>query len=267
MSDIFTFSRKRQRITPFDRSAEMRFYLDNNVILRSIPTLSRYAKASTSFDIVRANIILRGLINKMTIEEAYASVYASDMEEAIMRKEKEEIAEKLSEQIVDLPYFDEDGERILIPFFSRSINKIYDKEPWKLQEQPYKALLNEFEAISCDPFDTYGDDLYNSLFTKLIRLKKTKEGSAYYDYDAWCIYFVNKEGRLDAALYLFDRDLKNPAPNHMIEKLLPVVNAYYAGKRDEFYASLVDNRLLSSKLLGKYFLKKNPQKTEDDEGK
>ena len=250
--DFFTLCRKRQRRTSFNTSTEMRFFLDNNIILRTNPLFARYASGGQPFDIVRANIILRGLINKRIIEETYRKYNSDNIVESLSKEDREKMTKEMQEAISDLPYFEEDDAKIYIPFFSRSINRIYEKDFYKLVENPYKSLLNEFEAISSDPFDFYKDDLYNSLFTKLIRLKKTKEGSAYYDYDARCIYFVNKGGRLEESLPLFDRDLKHPAPNHMIEKLIPVVNAYYANKKDEFFLSLVDNRLISSRLLGDY---------------
>ncbi len=250
--DFFTLTRKRQRRTHFNRSSEMQFFLDNNILLRSNPMFMTYANAQRSFDIVRANIIIRGLINKKTIEKIYFSLMEGQLLETINKEQKEEVSKKVQAAISDLPYAFDQESKIYIPFFSRSINRIYEKDFWKLEEMPYKSLLKDFESIISDPFDLYGDDLYNSIFTKLVRLKKTREGSAFYDYDALAIYFVNKGGRLEEAIYLFDKDLRKPSPNHMIGKLIPVVNAYYSGNKDAFFAELVKNRLISSRLLAKH---------------
>lgn len=251
--DFFTLAKKKQRATPFNKSSEMRFFMDNNIILREVPTFSRYAKGGSTFDVIRANIIIRALINKTAIEKAYFKL----TEGGVLKKDytfedRSKIMKEVAKSIEGLPYFEEKGKKIYVPIFSRSLNRIYSEEFNRLEERPYKDLIDDFEAVSCDPFDTYGDELYNSLFTRLIQLKKTEKGSAYYDYDAWSIYFVNSAGRLEVSLNLFDRDLMRPAPNHMIDKLIPVVDAYYNEKPDEFFHELVKNRLISSSLVAKH---------------
>ena len=220
--DFFTLAKKKQRQTPFNRSSEMRFFLDNNIILREIPLYSRYAKGGNPFDVIRANIILRALINKEMIEKSYFKVTGGGLlKKDLTSSDKARINAEVANTISSLPYFNDEGSKIFVPIFSRSLNNIYSTSFYRLEERPYKDLIKHFEEVSCDPFDTYGDELYNSLFTRLIQLRKTEVGSAYYDYDAWSIYFVNKNGRLEVCLPLFDRYLKNPAPNHMISKLLP----------------------------------------------
>ncbi|MCR5079662.1 MAG: hypothetical protein K6B65_07090 [Bacilli bacterium] len=259
--DFFSLCKAKQRRTPFDLSSEMRFFLDNNIILRNSPNYSYLAKTGShsTFDVVRANIVLRGLINKTFIERAYFKITQGGiLKKDLSLEDREKFLQQIQKEIAELPYYEEDGQRIYVPIFVHSINSIYASDFFKFEEKPYKDLINEFEAISIDPFDTYGDELYNSLFTKLVQLKKTEEGSAYYDYDAWSIYFVNKGGRLEACLPLFDKYLRNPAPNHMIEKLIPVVNCYYENKRDLFFKTLVDNRLISSTLLVKHLGANNP---------
>ena len=251
--DFFTLAKKKQRKTPFNRSSEMRFFLDNNIVLREVPLFSRYAKGGSTFDVIRANIILRALINKETIEKTYFKITGGGLlKKDLTAMEKMKVSENVANAISSLPYYNDNGNKIFVPIFSRSLNEIYSSNFSRLEELPYQDLIKNFEEVSCDPFDTYGDELYNSLFTRLIQLKKTEVGSAYYDYDAWAIYFVNKNGRLEVCLPLFDRYLRNPAPNHMIGKLLPVVDAYYADDRTRFFNELVMNKLISSTLLAKH---------------
>ena len=252
--DFFTLAKKKQRKTPFNRSSEMRFFLDNNIVLREVSLFSRYAKGGSTFDVIRANIILRALINKETIEKTYFKITGGGvLKKDLTIAERARITDAVAKSIASLPYYNDNGSKIFVPIFSRSLNEIYATNFSRLEERPYKDLIKQFEEVSCDPFDTYGDELYNSLFTRLIQLKKTEVGSAYYDYDAWSIYFVNKDGRLEVCLPLFDRYLKNPAPNHMVRKLLPVVDAYYDDDSNKFFNELVVNKLISSTLLAKHF--------------
>ena len=258
--DFFSLCKAKQRRTPFNLSSEMRFFLDNNIMLRNNSNYSYLAKVGShsTFDVVRANIVLRAMINKAYIERAYFKMTQGGiLKKDLSPEDRSKYLKEITNEIAELPYFEYEGQRIYVPIFVPGINTIYANDFFKFEEKPYKDLMNDFDAISVDPFDTYGDEIYNSLFTKLIQLKKTDKGSAYYDYDAWSIYFINKEGRLEVCLPLFDRYLKNPAPNHMIEKLIPVVNCYYEGNREAFFESLVENRLISSKLLAKYQSKKD----------
>jgi hypothetical protein len=81
----------------------------------------------------------------------------------------------------------------------------------------------------------------------LVEVRKNPSGSAFYDFDAEAVYFVNLQGRLDAKLCLFDRSLHHPSHNHMLKRLFPVVDAYYANDRETMIKALVDNKLISSK--------------------
>ncbi len=113
---------------------------------------------------------------------------------------------------------------------------------------PYKKLLKDYEAALIDPFDYYGAALYDSYFTKLVILRKTKNSMAAYDYDAECIYFINEEGRLDAKIALFDKGLTKPLKNHMIPRIQKVVDAYYENDRDKMLNVLLKEKLISDAL-------------------
>ncbi len=248
--DLFLTLEKKQRKTHFERSDEMTFFLNNSGALADYPIFSYYRKADTPFQIERANIILRSLQAKQNIDEGLKIAKAKSV--GLGEEEKARIFQETMEPILDkLPYHVHEGERIYIPFFSKSINRLYAKDWLKLVSSPYKRLLRNFDSILIDPFDYYGDDLFESLFTKLVRVKKTDEGSAFYDYDSFSIYFVNKQGRLDCQCCLFDRYLKEQNRNHMMERVQPVVEAYYKGDVEELKRFLVEKKLISSRLIYK----------------
>ena len=248
--DLFATLEKKQRKTHFQMSDELSFYLENSGVLVDYPIFSCFRKAESPFQIERANIVLRSLQAKQMIDEGVR--VARSKSSGMNEKDRERVFKETMTPILDkLPYHIHEGERIYIPFFSKSINRLYASEWTKLVSSPYKRFLKNFDSILIDPFDYYGDDLFESLFTKLVRVKKTEEGSAFYDYDSFTIYFVNKQGRLDCQCCLFDRYLKDHNRNHMMERIQPVVDAYYKGDVEEFKSFLVKNKLISSRLIYK----------------
>ena len=48
---------------------------------------------------------------------------------------------------------------------------------------------------------------------------------------------------------LFDKYLKHPSYSHMLERIKPVINAYFKASRSEFIEALYKNGLISSKLI------------------
>ena len=248
--DLFLTLEKKQKETRFERSDEMAFFLNNSGALADYPIFSFYRKADAPFQILRANIILRSLQAKQKIDDGVRAAKVKSV--GLGEEEKLRIFKETMEPILrKLPYHVHEGEKIYIPFFSKSINRLYAKDWLKLVSSPYKRLLRNFDSILIDPFDYYGDDLFESLFTKLVRVRKAEEGSAFYDYDSFSIYFVNKQGRLDCKCCLFDRYLKEQNRNHMMERIRPVVDAYYEGNAEEFKSFLVEYKLISSRLIYK----------------
>ncbi|MBO4703633.1 MAG: hypothetical protein J5617_02245, partial [Bacilli bacterium] len=100
-----------------------------------------------------------------------------------------------------------------------------------------------------DPFDTYGSELYNSHFSRLVKVKQEDKETAFFHYDTNTIYFVNEQGRLDGTVVLFDRYLRRPSYSHMLERIRPVVDAYFNFDREGFINALYDNGFISSHLL------------------
>ena len=138
--------------------------------------------------------------------------------------------------------------KIYIPFFNRAINQIYSLEPLKLLEEPYISLEDNYQNSSNDPFDTYGAELFNSFFTKLVKVGTNGKEIAYFHYDTNTIYIVNEQGRLDLKIVLFDRYIKKPNLNHMLERITPVVDKYFADDREGFIEALLENKFISKKM-------------------
>lgn len=251
--DLFeTLQKKQKRNSGFNSGAENRFFLAHFALLNTLENYKWYYRAQKPFDILRANIILRGIINKKIIDEAYVSASRAVHTRggSMTEKEKSAIIAAVDETKESLDYFVSGDTKIYIPVLPRSINAIYDSEVTRLGEKPLKAMRGAgLQAVAIDPFDTYGYEVFDSNFTNLILVKKTPSSAAFFDYDSLCIYIINTQGRLDATIALFDRYLGRRNTNHMMERILPVVDAYYRDDREAMINYLVQNQLISSRLI------------------
>ena len=82
-----------------------------------------------------------------------------------------------------------------------------------------------------------------------MKIKTVDKETAFFHYDTNTIYFVNEQGRLDAGLVLFDRYIRHPSYSHMLERIKPVVDAYFAFDRDGLIDALFMNGFISNRLL------------------
>ena len=146
---------------------------------------------------------------------------------------------------------DEKEGRIYIPFFPKSINLLYLHEPERLNEYPYTDLFKSFVTLIIDPFDTYGNKLYNTKFTNLVLIENKNNVMAYFHYDTLTIYLINDQGRLDSKIVLFDRYLKKIDTENILERIKPVVDAYYEHNVQNLIKNLENNGFISSKMLFK----------------
>lgn len=243
---IFETLKKEQGKTNFLSSEEWRYYTANSASLASLPPFEYLIRAATTFDIVRANIVIRSLFGKRKIEKAYEEGLA-------LRKKtpKFDLNGFVEASKAGLPYLEVGTTKVYVAFFPLSVNHIYDRDLGKLGEPPFDALLAHYDALLGDPFDTYGPALFGSLFTRLAPVLETEEGTAFYDYDAERLYFVNLQGRLDAMVCYFDKSIVNPQRTRILERSIPVAEAYYAHDRNAFIRALSEGRLVSSSLLHK----------------
>jgi len=239
---------KAKKRKAFKQSEEYRFFLEYRHFLTKMPRfLFLYDSLEDDFSIMRANIILYSYINKLSMEEEI-----NNLKDYINTNNKNNHANFLKayhELIVDRPYYQDGSNKIYIPFFTRALNQTYYDDPEKLLVPPYIGLMNEFNETIIDPFDTYGSELYNSPFSRLVKIKNEGKETAFFHYDTNTIYFVNEQGRLDARLVLFDRYIRHPSYSHMLERIRPVIDAYFAFDREGMIRLLHKNGFISSHLL------------------
>ena len=248
MKKLFSYiASKAKKRKDFEKSAEYRFFLENRHFLTKIPRfLTFYDIEGEPFEVMRANIVLQAYLNKVKMEEEIRnlSTYIN-----VNKKNHNHFVKSFHEIISEQPYYQDGEDKIFIPFFTRSLNQIYHDDPEKILTYPYNGLADNFKDTIIDPFDTYGSELYNSQFSRLVKIKQVEKETAFFHYDTNTIYFINEQGRLDTSVVLFDRYIRHPSYSHMLERIKPVVDAYFAFDRDKFIMALHDNGFISSHLL------------------
>lgn len=249
---FYDFLALKQRETHFFKSDEMSFFLANRVVLAPFENMNRFLKASDPFQIVRANILIRGLLNKKTIEKLYHEKTKKRGGYTSLTLEK-----FMEMGMSDLPYFYYQGDKIYLPFFSLAINRIYSRDFAKLSKEPYVNLFSTFEPLLIDPFDYYGNAIYDSYFTKLVKIAEREKTIVCFDYDADALYFIDDQGRLDAKLALFDKYLEKVNKTHMIKRLQNVSNVYFVGDREELITALLENGFISLRFISEFQKKEN----------
>ena len=90
--------------------------------------------------------------------------------------------------------------------------------------------------------------MYASPFTHLIKIKEDKTSCAFYHPDFETIFIINDQGRLDIAIPLFDKYLKERDHHLLMKRVANVVDDFYSNERKKFVRSLRDNGLISSKM-------------------
>ena len=248
MKRLFSYlALKAKKRKTFEQSEEFHFFINNRHVLMHLPQFIHfYDTENDPFQIMRANIILYAYFNKIKMEEEIQSLgtYLSSNE-----KNHAKFVQSYHEIISELPYYQENKDKIYIPFFPRALNQIYANEPEKLLTSAYSGLQDNFKGTLIDPFDTYGSELYNSHFSRLVKISTNDRETAFFHYDTNTIYFVNEQGRLDAGIVLFDKYIRHPSYSHMLERIKPVVDAYFAFDREALLRTLNENGFVSNHLL------------------
>ena len=244
--------RKALKRNSFKKSDEYRYFLENRFQLEKFPNYRFLINSeNNSFDVMRANIILRGIENKKEIESEIKSL-ATYLDKNNKDNHLKFIS-TIRDRIIDLPYYSDGTTKIYIPFFTKTLNSVYIKEPEKLLTFPYDKLEKDYIDSIIDPYDTFSYHIYNSSFTRLVFLgtSNSKNEAAFFHYDTNIIYIINKQGRLDQKIVLFDKYIKHPNFSHMLNRIKPVISAYFACSRTEFVESLFKSGFISARLLYK----------------
>ncbi len=248
MMGLYETLRKCQAKTRYYDSEEWAYYAANSPVLSSLPGFEFLLKPEDTFDVVRANVVIRGYFAKRKLESAYKT--------ALSAKKKDpsfDVKAALDKVRSGLPYFERGSEVIYIPFFAGSVNRLYGGDMSLLEKAPYDSLLRKFEGLLIDPFESYGPRLYASLFTRLTPVYEDARsgGMAFYDFDAERLYFVNSQGRLDAMLCYFDKYMRSVSKTGVLVRSLPVAEGYYAGDKRALLRALSGGKLVSAYLLSR----------------
>jgi hypothetical protein len=218
-------------------SVEQAFYDQNATLFNA--TLSVFNDNSSVFGIVRSDIVLRGLLNKKKIDDE-VEIYS---------------AEQLSSAAVNeaihagLPYLEKGTERIYIPSYSPSINQKYAFDLPSLKAFPYLALVKDSQASLVDPFETYGNLLYDSPFTRLVKLETHDvDSNVFYHPEFKDLFVIDNYGGLEQEIPIFDERMKTMDGSHLFDRLELLMKDYYANERDDFLHHLFTLNLISKPL-------------------
>jgi len=263
MSKLSEFLYKRQYKNYFWLEEEYAFYRKYKKLIPSYPCFAAYkpSKIKKPFDVIRANIVLRGLLNKKIIED---EIKKRKLLLKIRAVSIESILEGVKEKANELPAFiDKDGNKILIPFFKPHLNEIYLNRIDNLLRYPYLKLRKYYADICVDPFDSYGPELYNSIFCKMIKIDQKGDVSAYYDYNSETLFFIDEQGRLENAFSLFDKYIASVDRSNITSRVKPVVQAYFNSDREGIIRALIDNKLISSTAIQEFVDNEDKMKYDD----
>ncbi len=237
---IFDYLYAQRKLSLFNNSDEMMFYKKYKHLLEDNVNFATYLDIENFFDVIKANIIIKTIINKNNIDKI--------MEEEFLNtnfNSNEEIYEKIRERSLNLPYIKTEEQKILIPFFNKSTNLVYSRDFNKINEEPYINLKKKYAAFLVNPFETYKIDLFDSLFTKLIKVSEDLTTVAFYHYDVNTIFIINKQGYLDSFITLFDRHMKRYNKDHIIDRIRVIINFYYENNLTAFIYALYEQKLIS----------------------
>lgn len=228
-----------------------RFYDVHSGYLSQYVETHKYLEARTSFEINSANIVIKALMNKKYVETKANLAAKTGADDSIIKTS-------------NLPYLMDGDHRIIVPFFSTTINDRYVNSPKTLSTMPYKALktLKSFSFFYEDPIEKYGYKIFDSEFTQFIPLMKSpmEESYAFVDLEIDTIYIITNQGTLERTIPFFDEDLKNSNRRHLLNRLHELMEAYYSFDKLKFIDSLFSLELISEKLYT--YIMKQEEKVE-----
>lgn len=251
-------NRRKKKRKSFIDTFEYKYFNQNKAELAKFPKFSYLQRFDNgNFDIMRCNVLLRAYQNKILLEEEANNISTYEKEDKFNVESYKEI---ISHKMLDQPYLKDGNNKIYIPFFSKIVNLIYTEDPKKLLKYPYSTLKDDFQDMVVDPFDTYGYELFNSYFTSLVKIYERDGSAAFFNYDLNVIYIINSQGRLDGRIVLFDKYIRRPNYNHMLERMKPVVEAYFNFDMTGFVQAMKDQGFISNHmfyLIKLYYWRKN----------
>lgn len=251
--------KKHHKFFNYKKSDEYKFYKKYKSKANVIKYSYKVESNLKQFDIICKNIIVSSILNKINIDKIYTDLFNS-----VYLNSKLNFDEFLAyyhDRIVDLKSFKSNNIDIYIPIFSHTLNDIYYNDPLELLKEPYQSILKKYDTNFIDLFSTYNFEVFDSNFTKLIKIKDYGDIVAFYDFDFGILFFVNSQGRLDYYLPIFDKYLDKINTSHLIQKISVICDDYYDNNVDRLIIDLKSNNFISIKMYN-YLLKKLKLKNE-----
>lgn len=239
---------------PMDETRAKRFYDNHSNYLSQYIETHKYLEARSSFEINSANIVIKSLMNMRYVENKARLAARTGADESTIDTER-------------LPFLMDDGQRILVPFFSRAINDKFSDSPLSLTAMPYKTLRTRksFSFFYEDPIEKYGYRIFDSEFTQMVPLAKSPMGDsqAFLDMEIDTIYVISDQGTLETSIPFFDEGMKCFDRNNLIDRVCQLMERYYSFNKIGFIDGLHELGLISKKLYE--YIKKEEIKAEKKE--
>jgi hypothetical protein len=244
---IFDKLRTNQKFKALNRSSDYEYFLNNRKLFIQYNCFLSLYNADDDFNVIKANIILKSLANKLDIERRLKAL-GDDCLSDYKQINHHQIRQAILNQKTDMPYITEGKYQYYVPIFNRAMNYIYAYEPDKLFDYPYHKIIDDCSTSLIDPFETYNYVLYDSYFTKLVKIKGDRTSIAFYHVDYKTVYIINNQGRLDVKIALFDKYMKRPNYDMMLDRIIIILDAYFNNDRDGFISSLLEQKLISNRM-------------------
>lgn len=236
----------------FLKSKDGIFFTQQKHRLLKYPSFSHLFSSTSVFSMVKAVIILKGLIQKDTIEN-YLNKQAQQSIKEHGRIKHHVIREQFLKDLSPNYLFkDASQQMIILPFFNRALNYIYHQEPDKLLDYPYNQLEADFSASVIDGFEQFNWQLFSSNFTSLVTLtQQDRSAKAYFEPQSRTILIINQQGRLDVSISIFDRQLQKPNFRDLDTRINRALQGYFLNSREQFIRQCEAEGLLSSSYASK----------------
>lgn len=244
MSDLL--QKKHSSLFNYKKTDEFKFFKSQKHLLRELKYQYVLKSQSKQFDIICKNSIISAMFNKKTLDfvckDLFSSIYLNS------KLSPEEFLRYYHDRIVDLKSFYSTNIEIYIPFFSHTLNNIYTNSPLDLLKPPYSEVLNKMSGNFIDMFSTYNFHLFDSNFTKLVKIKSYDSITAFYDFDFGMLFFINDQGRLDYSLAIFDKWMEKINTSHLLQRLLPICDDYMENNMTKIIYDLYDGGFISKRM-------------------
>ncbi len=230
----------------FLKSKDGLFFTAQKHRLLKYPTFSHLFSSQSVFSMVKAVIVLKGLMQKEIIE-----TYVNKQSELSIRNEgrikHHFIRDRFLQELkLTFQFQDESNQFIILPFFNRALNYIYHQEPDKLLAYPYNQLEADFTTSVIDGFEQFNWRLFSSNFTSLITLsQQDRTAKAYFEPNSRTILIINHQGRLDVSISIFDRQLQKPNLADLPNRIDRALKGYFLVNREQFIRQCEIEGLLS----------------------